>query len=431
MSSFNICLPNFNNAKYIFSREQFISMFPYSPVSLALQDTEADEVELIHSEVTPYILNYLSNTINCNILPIPEYNMTSASRYLLIPILGIVSSPLYPSFRETFPDVNLFTFPFNDPQYDQLLTYAIKNNWSELVDYLRDYTEINHWSNIGSIASAYYDRLNLFLKFIPRDIYSSYIMNEGQFINLIPESKDIFTTYYNYMECYHDGFTPEDLKDTDVDVLKSSIIGKAYSVLSYLVSLLKNNPNIHPNWSFKSYQYLSELVGDVTSVKLINSLPGLDDKHDHESFDIANFSDNIPLLGYLLDINATSYKDIYRKLLQDDDIHRIRSLNYTYERLKDFLDVVTPEQMHVHGYNYIRWSHYALMVLYDTSVEKNIELFDNLAHNLLSIYGRVGLYQIIIRDMKLGTRLCNNRPECYPYILQVLGYTSEEIASYG
>ena len=87
--SFTIELPKYEYKRQ-FNRNEFIRDFPNSMIATALTDQEATEIIITQPFVTPYVIQYLANLIEGVIPPVSEEDMTQASGYLLIPILGVV-----------------------------------------------------------------------------------------------------------------------------------------------------------------------------------------------------------------------------------------------------------------------------------------------------------------------------------------------------
>ncbi len=80
------------------SRDKFLSLFPRSMISSALNDLEANEIEITSSHVTPNILNTISDMTENKRIPYPikcsKDELLLASRYLLIDELEVVASPM-------------------------------------------------------------------------------------------------------------------------------------------------------------------------------------------------------------------------------------------------------------------------------------------------------------------------------------------------
>ncbi len=141
-------LPRYNYSQS-YDRKTFLSDFPNSLISTAFTDPEEKEIDITQPSVTPYVLQYLQTLTEGTTPIVPFEDMTSAGRYLLIPILDVVSDPKYRDFRDTYPNTNLFIGPYTSIQilqytitftstydYREVFFYAIRNNYLSLLRYL-------------------------------------------------------------------------------------------------------------------------------------------------------------------------------------------------------------------------------------------------------------------------------------------------------
>lgn len=141
------------DTQYKFNRAQFLSLFPDSMISTAFQDPDETSIDLTHHTMTPDILEYLHNTVKSNmLLPIKDnQNFQEVGRYLLIPILEVISQSEYTQFHETYPKINLLEKQSLRDNYSTILVYALLHNYSSLLHYL--------WNEIGSVGHDNYDAL--------------------------------------------------------------------------------------------------------------------------------------------------------------------------------------------------------------------------------------------------------------------------------
>ncbi len=89
MNNFIIRLPRYSNMESQFNKDWFTSLFPDSLISRALQDPEANDIDITDSSVKPDILNYLHTMYLEGKIPdgTPDRkDLIDADRYLNIDI---------------------------------------------------------------------------------------------------------------------------------------------------------------------------------------------------------------------------------------------------------------------------------------------------------------------------------------------------------
>lgn len=162
-----IRLPEYDGKSWTFSREAFLRLYPESFIGLALQDTEAEVIDIVNPVITPYVMDYLTRLFAQNPPPSSSLqNLTQASRYLLMPIMGITSNPLYSGIQPLFVDINR--------NYLSIIVYGIQHNWMDLISYIWEQTEggVDHTQDdtLVLLLSAHYDRLPVFLRIVERGV---------------------------------------------------------------------------------------------------------------------------------------------------------------------------------------------------------------------------------------------------------------------
>src|SRR5665648_236769 len=133
--SFNISLSGGYSRE--FDRKEFLELFPVSMIGTALNDPDATEIKITSPIITPSILDLICIMVTTKSIPkiTPIPNLNEASRYLLIDVLGVISDPKYEIFRMAY-DINLLHMPLSKEDTEIALTFAIKNSYPALGEYV-------------------------------------------------------------------------------------------------------------------------------------------------------------------------------------------------------------------------------------------------------------------------------------------------------
>lgn len=186
---FTISLPRYSY-EHTFDLAQFKKCYPESMITATLDISTDTVIELTRPEVTPTCLKYLEQVTNGNLYPPSSEDLTSASRYLLIPFIAVASDPLYIDFYPQFMGVDILDAGVVSMQYMGIMSFAIRNKFHRLTEYIWDLAPIKDHPqdnvHLGYIA-AYYDNLSAFKKL---ESYLTYRSPEGE---VIPESKRIIS----------------------------------------------------------------------------------------------------------------------------------------------------------------------------------------------------------------------------------------------
>lgn len=136
-----------NGYAHEFKREEFLKYFPESMIGLALNDPEAEVIEIPNSCITPEILKILSHIVSTGCIPpYSPIDMKEAARYLLIDLLEVIGDPKYRLFRLAHPEINLLDM---EKDADAALYYSIREGYTSLGVYILAhslYTE-GRWSD--------------------------------------------------------------------------------------------------------------------------------------------------------------------------------------------------------------------------------------------------------------------------------------------
>lgn len=154
---FTVTLSKYNYSQG-YDRDQFIALFPESMISQALElDKGATNIVLNISDVTPYVLMYINRVIHIRKLPIPATDISQAGKYLLIPLLEMVSDLRYVEFHTDHSEVNLLDHKSLDTYYDTILQFGVYRNWNMLIFYLLDIIPIKmDYNYIGVLVITTY-----------------------------------------------------------------------------------------------------------------------------------------------------------------------------------------------------------------------------------------------------------------------------------
>lgn len=126
------------------SKEKLLSLFPTGLLATTLDlDKSASEIDFDLPFITPEILNFLAEIINNRHIPdtIPD-NLLRTADYLQLDLLSVLSNPEYKNFHLQYPNINLLDKASLDtsPTYDQVMTYAIQHQYTELFEYMLENT---------------------------------------------------------------------------------------------------------------------------------------------------------------------------------------------------------------------------------------------------------------------------------------------------
>lgn len=248
-----------------FNRDDFITLFPDSMIATALTDPEATEIDIPNRVVTPYVLNYLVNVVNGGIPEVSyifpsgllegegSLNMIDASRYLLIPLLNVISDSNYSLLMKQYPDLNIADPVQLYQLYLNILRFGLLHGYTSLISYLFDHVDISKrlQDNFEALfVSAYMNNVSVTLKLL------QYTIDPAQRID-----KDHFRGLVNYDPTKGGGHFIEQRLD-GVDIADASALGNANDILALLVS----NPQ------FKDIEW--NIVLDICAYD--NNLGGID-----------------------------------------------------------------------------------------------------------------------------------------------------------
>lgn len=207
-----------------YDRKVFTIMFPESMITAALTDPEETEIDINEPIVTPYVLSYLNDVTQGFIPEVPSIDMTQASRYLLIPLLGVISDPMYAQFRMKYPELNLAESEELNGHYGPILEYSLRYRYPMLLQYLWEEEDIakHQPENLnGLYIAAYMNNLPAFRRLVGN------VQDPTQSMDLSP-----FDTLT--------GFDRELLPWTvpiRMNVAEAAVYGRSNEVLAYITSL--------------------------------------------------------------------------------------------------------------------------------------------------------------------------------------------------
>lgn len=129
--------------QWTFSRHIFLARYPESMIGLALQDRSAEVIEITEKCVTPTVMSILYCMVNSitseshKIGPLLQdkhvcSQIAEASRYLLIPELGLWS---HPYVIDTTRRYGLITSDMSQHNYFEYMKCAIDNDYYPFIDY--------------------------------------------------------------------------------------------------------------------------------------------------------------------------------------------------------------------------------------------------------------------------------------------------------
>lgn len=141
---FTVTLPKYDNASWKFSKWWFSRVHPGSLISTILeQDPMLTHIELTEDVVTPEAMEFLYYPSDCGYPPYIDtgIDLTAAGRYLLCPLMGVMSNPLFSELLTHLQyviepiDLDLLYMVWGDV-YTRMLLFGIKKGWIDLVRYL-------------------------------------------------------------------------------------------------------------------------------------------------------------------------------------------------------------------------------------------------------------------------------------------------------
>ena len=132
--TFHIRLVNYDNMLFRFPRSKYISIYPESLIGLALQDPEADIIDIAQLSVRPEAISFLYFMVVYREIPyVPSWiDMASAGRYLLIQEMLLVQGQAY----NEIDVVNILNIKDLAEGYDNVFLTAYEYNDLILMDYL-------------------------------------------------------------------------------------------------------------------------------------------------------------------------------------------------------------------------------------------------------------------------------------------------------
>ena len=215
-----------------YNRDLFITTFPDSMIATALQDPEADEVDIPNRVVTPYVLNYLSSILVGDIPEIPVENMNNASRYLLIPLLNIVSDPNYAKLRKDFPTLNIDDPVQLNEHYQDILMFALQHNYTSLINYIFEHTDVNTHQNDNFRAlfvSVYMNNVPVTVKLLQYTTDPTDVIDTDEFNELTQWETGIGSITFEAQDYLENELC-------EIAIPEASALGNANDVLALLVA---------------------------------------------------------------------------------------------------------------------------------------------------------------------------------------------------
>lgn len=286
MDEFTIYLLSYAYSKQ-YDRRVFTDRFPDSMITTALTNPEDNEVDIKERVVTPYVLDYISRILSSGAVPkVPTEDMTQASRYLLIPFLGLVSDPRYVMFRQMYPEYNLFLVVHLDLHYQNILLFALLHQWSALLNYL--------WER-GDVSNDYHLYENMAGLFI-----AAYMNNVSAVNVLIKHVRDPTGNIdINILRRLlgREGKSNEALWNaitaSNLNIVGVSSIGRADDVLALLIA----NPEFKDNqWTIPLE--IAVLNKDIKAIDLLR--PFVDPGIRQSIIEDEKFNGNWEVIGHLI-----------------------------------------------------------------------------------------------------------------------------------
>lgn len=259
--SITVNLPSYNYS-LTFNRSEFFSLFPDSLIAITFTNPEEKEVDIINSLVTPYVLQYINLLVeNPDEVPSsPSQDLTPASRYLLMPILGVLSNLKYDEFIQQYSYIDLLDINYLKQDYGVILNYSLKNNFPLLTNYLlervnpEDYPIENLLALLISANRNNMSMFQYFLKIVP-DPTAELNIND-------------IKVHLEY-EPYGDLLEYVDEYLANIDSIQASALGKANTILRYLSSDPRFQ-NIQQSWN--QSLYISALSDNYEGIDIIRPL---------------------------------------------------------------------------------------------------------------------------------------------------------------
>lgn len=120
----------------VLSKDQLVERFPTSLLAgIVEQDPEVEHINLENKFVTPEVLNLLQKIVTTSRINYGKYDMTEAGRYLLMPILEVISDPKYHVMPGRYNNI-----PLDDAKlkkdFPYYFAYALNSNFDALVRYM-------------------------------------------------------------------------------------------------------------------------------------------------------------------------------------------------------------------------------------------------------------------------------------------------------
>lgn len=402
MSVVSVRLPRYEGKIWTYPKVEFIELFPYCPISLALQDPDADIIDINVPVVTPYVLDYLTLILSRRILPIPVENMSSASKYLLIPILDIVSSEKYPVLLKSYPDINLND---DDTIKSGIHAFAIKYEWPELLNIIHDLISVSWtdeeektWISWRALLSAYYDREALYPWTAVQHKVS---VNAKLFMEEVPESKNALDLISDMkFPRWYDGYPI-------VGVVMACLLGKSHGILSRILKKYNDQNSV-------LYLCTATQLNDPISIDIIRCNFHFYYQGINMAIDLViDEGKDISLLAHIIGANPPTLANTLIKALREGDHRVVKEILIQYPTLSNVIaPIITLDQLNSIQIIYLHMDH--LIALF-------VEVLKVKRYDLLPTFrciSRDHLYPVIIK---------NADPNDRDDILNTLGFTQHEI----
>lgn len=202
--SFTVSLPR-HNQQWEFNRETFTTTFPESIITQALADITATSIDLVHSVVTPMVMDHLQLCLQYRgLIPVQDQKWADVAAYLNIDVLSIMSNPKC----SQFPTVELYPLLYPEKlaegRFHSGMNFAISVDFPDLIRYLLHrrqppYSEeAKTWFEQCKVKSDLFRvLLNHFTELTPEQLET--------ITELIPthrESKSGTMPYYEGLQCF-------------------------------------------------------------------------------------------------------------------------------------------------------------------------------------------------------------------------------------
>lgn len=226
---------------YQLDRVKFTRLFPESMIVLALQDLDADKIDLSHPCITPRIMTLIAYMtahgsipeVNSKIYPMESDPLIPASRYLLMDILGVIGNPMYCQFIRNYPEVNLLDDLSED--YLEIMYYAITHGYDQLCMWTVGRVEHDDVDEVLLSLAALYGNEHIF-----RAIYALGNVDLIKRILLVTDHRDILDPKHVHFLDY--------IGETRLSLLECAIVGQNLGITQTLLrdEQAVRQPCLHP-----------------------------------------------------------------------------------------------------------------------------------------------------------------------------------------